>query len=184
MQRLRHIDSVQTALSKTIDLSDLMNNLNFSDEQTADAAKMQPMLFMLGATFKVQKQRRKLRYEAKLKLVRSQLAKKVRLELSELGTRVTDKQVEETISRKREVRDIEDKLDQCVIEEEWSKLLIEALRARSTSLKIVSELIGAEVYVSRKMEGADDLDAIRKKLKEKYPGRVTKEERKHLHRVA
>jgi hypothetical protein len=181
MQKLRSISSVDTALALKIDLADLMNNLNFSDEQTADAAKIQPHLFMLAATFRVQKQRRKLRYEAKLKVVRSQLAKKIRIELTELGQRVTDKQVEETISRKHEVRDIEDKLNQCIVEEEWSKLLIEALRARSSSLKIVSELIGAEVYVSRKMEGADDLDDVRRRLKEKYPGRVTKEDRKHIH---
>jgi cob(I)alamin adenosyltransferase len=182
MQKLRNITSVDKLLSVKIDLADLMHNLNFSDEQTAEAAQIQPHLFMLAATFSVQKQKRRLRYEAKLKLVRSELAKKIRNELAELGQRVTDKQVEETIIRKKEVIKLEAKLDNCIVEEQTGKLLIEALRARSASLKIVSELIGAEVYVARKMgDGDNEFAEIKKRLKEKYPGRVTKEERKHIH---
>jgi hypothetical protein len=182
MGRLRHIDSAAAAISTKIDLEELVKNLNFSDEQTSEAARLQAPLFLCAAIYKVQKQKRKQRYEAKLKLLRSQLAKKVRNELSELGQRVTDKQVEETISRKHELIKLQKRLDNCEQEEEFAKLLIEAMRMRSTSLKIVSELIGAEVYVSRKMEGSGtDLDEIKRKLKQKYPGRVTKEERKHIH---
>lgn len=181
MRRLRHIDSAADAISTKIDLAELVKNLHFSDEQTSEAARLQAPLFLCAAIFKVQKQKRKQKYEAKLKLLRSQLAKKVRNELAELGQRVTDKQVEETLSRKSEIIKLQNKLDSCEQEEEFGKLLIEAMRMRSTSLKIVSELIGAEVYVSRKMEGSGtDLDEMRKRLKEKYPGRVTKEERKHI----
>ena len=163
-----------------VDLARLVKSLDFTDEMTAEAARIQPKLFLLASINRVQKMRRRQKLEAKLKLVRSQCAKKIRQHMTEVGERATDKMIEERLTRNKEVAELSAKVDFATTQEEFAKMLQESYRQRGSSLKIVAELVGAEVYVSRRMEGAGDseLDRIRKKLGEKYPGQTIREMRR------
>ena len=177
--RLR-IDNDDAVFEYVVDLRRLVKSLDFSDEETAEAARLQPKLFLLASIYRVQKMRRRQLLESKLKLLRSQYAKKIRTEMSEVGERGTDKMVEERLSRNKDIVQLMRRLDKANVQEEFAKMLQESYRQRSSSMKIVAELVGAEVYVSRKMEGAGDteLTRIRKKLDEKYGGQAIREKRR------
>lgn len=160
-----------------VDLANLVKSLDFTDEETAEAARVQPKLFLLASIYRVQKMRRRQMLESKLKLLRSQCAKKIRQYMTEVGERATDKMVEERLTRNREIAELTLRVEKAITREEFAKMLQESYRQRGSSLKIVAELVGAEVYVSRRMEGAGDteLERIRKKLGEKYPGQTIRE---------
>ncbi len=176
------ITTAAIALRSKVDLDTLVKSLDFIDEEVADAAKRQPAFLLVAGIYRVRKMRKKQRREAKLKLYRAQKAKQIRTDLSELGQRVTDKQVEERLSRSKTIIELTRLLEEAEQEEEFAKLLLDSWRMRGSSLKIVADLVGAEVYVSRRMDGSDgsetELARIRKKIKEKYPGRVVREERR------
>ena len=171
------IESTDAALRQKVDLEGLVRSLDFSDEEAAEAARTQPALFLLASIYRVQKMRKRQRREAKLKVIRSQYAKQVRRELTELGQRITDKQIEERLTRHKHVIELEAVLARAEQEEEFAKLLLTSMHMRRDALKVVAELVGAEVYVSRRLENSGtELTEIRKRLKEKYPGHVAKEE--------
>lgn len=170
---------LRTILRTKINVADLVDSLTFSDEETSEAARDQPSLFLQAAVFRVSKMRKRQRYVAKLKLLHSTLSKRTRERLREIGQRVTDKEIESIVARKQDLVDLQHQLDSAEQEEEYSKYLLEAYRMRSSSIKALVELVGAEVYVARRNEGGDtELEKIRRKLKEKYPGKVSKEERR------
>ncbi|HWY36551.1 MAG TPA: hypothetical protein VNX68_18050, partial [Nitrosopumilaceae archaeon] len=130
------IDSTDAVFNYAIDLRKLVKYLDYGDEEIADAARMQPKLFLLASIFKVQAFRRKQLREAKLRLLRSQYARQIRREMQEVGERVTDKQVEERLSRKKEIIKQTRRVEEAEQSEEFAKHLVEAYRQKLAALKI------------------------------------------------
>lgn len=173
-------ETTDDVLRRPVHVSDIIDALKFSDEQIEKAARQQPALVLTAARYRVKKMRRQHRKEAALKLLRAEKAKKFRRLLLENGQqRVTDKEIEEKLLRDSDIQEAMKELDESEEHEELSKLLMEAVRARGSSMKIIADLIGAEIYVARRSDGEDTgLDQISRKLKAKYPGRALKEERR------
>ncbi len=173
------IDATDAILKRKVDIEELLRNSDFLDEDIVRAAQIQPKLYLQAAIYRVQKMRRKQRRAAKLKSLHSTLASKARKHLKHLGERATDKQVEEMVSQEDDIIELEASLAKAEQEEEFGKLLLTVMQMRRDSLKINAELVGAEVYVSRKLEGSNtQLDDLRDKLKKKYPGQYKKEGRR------
>jgi len=173
------IDSSDDVFRYKIDLAKLIKNLDYGDEEIADAARQQPKLFLWASIYKVQKFRKQQLRESKLRLLRSQYAREIRREMQENGERVTDKQIEERLSRKKEIIHQTRRVEAAEQEHDLAKLLVEAYRQKLAALKIGSELIGAEVYVTRKMEGGDsELSRMKKHLMNKAAGQMIREKRR------
>lgn len=170
------IPSWRKLLEKEIDIDKLIRRLSYSDEQVTEAARKQGILFLDAAIFRTQLMKRRQRIEAKLKELRSTLASTVRDRLTDSGQRVTDKAVEEVINKNVRVNKLESKLASYIRYEEGAKLLLEAYRMRSASFKTVTDMLGAEIYLQRRLEGKDTnlmnvRDSIKEKLAYKYPGK-------------
>src|SRR5579863_7016089 len=148
--------SALALIRKHIDIKAITDNISFMDEAVAEAAREQPELYLKASIYRVQKMRKKQAREARLKLHKAELARRVRITLLEEGQgRVTDKQIEERVSRNSNIQELERRLRGAEQEEELAKGLLQTLQMRRDALKISAELIGAEVYVSRKLEGGN-----------------------------
>lgn len=162
-------------LRREVDLKQLLAALDFSDEEVVEVSKQQPMLFMEAVRFRVQSMRERTVCEAKLLAAKSTLGGKFRTKLKEGGEKVTEGQVQERIGRDKDIRAMEEELAESEQAEEWSKLLLEAFRMRRDAMKVVADVIGAEMYISKMNSGAatelGKLGKVKSKLEEKYPAR-------------
>ncbi len=164
-------DDVQFILRKKVNLIRLLRLLDFSDEEVVDASKQQPKLFVEAVRFRVQKMRHRTQLESQLSLAKSQKSSKFRAKAKERGERVTEGQVSERMNTDPEIISLSAQVSAAEEEEEYSKLLLEAFRMRRDALKVVADVIGAELFISKRELGTTELAKMKKKLSEKYPGR-------------
>lgn len=163
---------VERIITRPVIVDDLVNGLSFSDEEVVDAAKSQPTLFLHASRLRIQTMRNRVTAEAKLKAAEADRAGKFRLRGKEAGERITEGQVKERLARIPEIIALTKAVTDAEEYEEWSKLLLEAYRMRRDALKVVADMLGAEVYVSRMQSGqVTEMSKIRKKLEDKYPKR-------------
>lgn len=162
---------VRLSINKPVDVEALLKKLSFVEEEVSTAAREQPTLFMQAARLRVQKLHERERAEARLKLLKSQKAQKIRNKIAALGDRATEGRVGELLAGDKEIRLSEKALHDAEEEEEYAKLLVEGFRMRRDSLKVIVEMVGAEVYVQRALAGdSTELRKIHNKLESKYPG--------------
>lgn len=165
-------------LKKKVDLSSLLDSLDFTDEQIVDASKVQPLLFMEAARYRAKAMRKRSRLEAALSVARAERAGKFRSSKKEVGDRVTEGQVQERLNKDPTIASLQASVDEAEVEEEYAKLLLEGFRMRRDALKVVADVIGAEIYVSKISSGQmTELRKIKRRLEDKYPG-----QKRHKHR--
>lgn len=163
---------VERIITERVIVDDLIKGLSFSDEEVVDAAKMQPTLFLHASRLRIQTMRNRVAAEARLQAERAERAGKFRMRGKEAGERVTEGQVQERLARIPEIIKLTKEVTDAEEYEEWSKLLLEAYRMRRDALKVVADMLGAEVYVSRMQSGqSTQMANIRQKLEKKYPKR-------------
>jgi len=154
-----------------VNLRYVLDSLDFSDEDVVEAAKKQPKLFLEAARFRVRKMRERVGAEAKYKTLQASKGAKYRKSLAESGARVTEGQISERVTANAEVKRALEGFQEAQEVEEFSKLLLEAYRMRRDSAKVVAELLGAEIYISKLGFGqSTEMDKMRKRLEDKYPG--------------
>ena len=144
---------VERIITERVIVDDLIKGLSFSDEEVVDAAKMQPTLFLHASRLRIQTMRNRVAAEARLQAERAERAGKFRMRGKEAGERVTEGQVQERLARIPEIIKLTKEVTDAEEYEEWSKLLLEAYRMRRDALKVVADMLGAEVYVSRMQSG-------------------------------
>lgn len=165
--------SINRILRKKVNIFNLLKQLDFSDEEVVDASKAQPKLFVEAVRFRVQMMRDATRIESQLSLVKSQTSAKFRAKLKERGERATEGQVSERLGTDPEIVSLTAKLNEAEQAEEYSKLLLEAFRMRRDALKVVADVLGAELFISKREFGTTELQKMKRKLESKYPGRVS-----------
>lgn len=161
-----------------VNLRYILDSLDFSDEDIVEAAKKQPKLFLEATRFRVRKMRERIGAESKLKALQAAKGSKYRKTLASPGTRVTEGQISERVTANAEVKRALEAYQDTQEAEEFAKLLLEAFRMRRDALKIVAELIGAEIYISKLGFGqTTEMEKTRKRLENKYPGVSKAEDR-------
>jgi hypothetical protein len=165
-----------TIIHEPVNLKKLLAKLDFVDEEVANAAKEQPMLYLTAARFRIQKMQRRIQAESSLAVTKAQRGAKFRAKVAEGGERVTEGRVNEMLVKDKEVRQLEDTARAAAEQEEFAKMLLDAYRMRKDALKIVVDLMGAELYVQRSMEGTGELRKIKDKLKQKLGKKYEDEE--------
>lgn len=164
-------DTYSSIISGPVNLRYLLDSLDFSDEDVVEAAKKQAKLFLEAARFRVRKMRERIGAEAKYKALQASKGAKYRKSLATTGARVTEGQISERVTANAEVKRALEAFQEAQEVEEFSKLLLEAYRMRRDSAKVVAELIGAEIYISKLGLGqTTEMDKMRKRLEDKYPG--------------
>lgn len=159
-------------LRRPVNVLRLLRDLDFSDEEIVDASKQQPKLFVEAVRFRVQMMRKRFEVESALSLARSQKAAKIRAKLKGRGERVTEGQVTERLGFDPDIVALETDVASAAQAEEYAKLLLEAFRMRRDALKVMADVIGAELFISKREFGATELQSMKKTLEKKYPGRA------------
>jgi hypothetical protein len=167
---MKHRSTLQDILERPVNVTKLLEKLDFADEAVIGAAREQAQLFLEAARLRIQKMRERVEAESQLALVKSELSIKIRHKAVTRGDKITEGHVAARLAKNSQVIEAQEKFNRAEEEEEFSKLLVEAFRMRRDAEKIVGDLIGAEVYVARQQEGHESLTKIREKLSAKYPG--------------
>jgi len=157
-----------------INLEELINALDFSEERVVDAAKEQPRLFINASRYRVRKLRERIRAESRLKEVAASLSLRIRANLKALGgdTRITEGLIQARLYGKREYKEADAAVATATEYDEFSRLLVEAYRQRAAALRVVQEVMGIENAMAGRLQESDfdNLANLRKKVKAKYPG--------------
>ncbi len=156
-------------LDEQVDLPTLIDALEFTDETVASAAELQPKLFLEAGRFRVQKMRKKNQAEAAHALLLSEKALKTREKFKNDGEKVTEANIKEKLGRDRELLDAAKLCSSSEESEEYARLLVEAYRQRSSSLKVVADLMNSEARV-RSLDSGPEIKKLKEKLKSKYKG--------------
>lgn len=158
-------------MQEPVDLAALFEQIDFEDEDILNASKIQSNLFLQAGRLYIQSMRKRVAAEAKLKMLTSRYSLRIRKELSEdaSGGRVTEGHVAARLMRKPRILEATRKFDMRREHEEFCKLLLESFRMRRDTLKIVGNLIGAEVYIARENSGHQALKDVKDKLRKRYP---------------
>ncbi len=160
---------VKTKKKKT--LPELLDKLDFSVDTVAAAAMEQPRLFENAADYRVGRMERRILEESKLDVTRSSAAIKLRDEARKSGDKLTEAMVTELLNVDANVQESNNALGEAEAKEEYAKLLLEAYRMRRDSLRIVSDLLNAQMSASQAFESVSrNMDKMRSKLRDKYPG--------------
>lgn len=165
--------SINRILRKKVNIFRLLKQLDFSDEEVVYASKSQPKLFVEAIRFRVQMMRDRTEIESQLSLAKSKKSAKFRALLKERGERATEGQVQERMGADPEIVSLTAQLNSAEQAEEYAKLLLEAFRMRRDALKVVADVIGAELFISKREFGTTELQKMKRSLEAKYPGRVT-----------
>lgn len=152
-------------IEQEVDLHDLIDTLDFSDEDIESAATQQPGLFLEAARFRVQKMRQRAQAEFRLDLAAANRAVQLREIKSEDGKKVfTEPAIKERVMKTKKVRIIRRKMERAFEAEEFGKLLVEAFRQRKDAIKIVMDSRLAEVGGDIKAARDESNKKLRKKL--------------------
>lgn len=155
-------------LRRSVDIQELIDNLDFQDEQIIASARMQPTLFLKATRFRIQKMRELAAAEANDKLVRSQKSLALRQKYRNSSERMTEAAIAAMVSKKSEVQEADRALADAEQAEEFAKLLLEAYRQRRDVLEVISRVVGAEAYIGNRHHG--ELEQLRSIVASKYSG--------------
>jgi hypothetical protein len=160
--------SLERLLDEPVDLAGLISGIDFEDEEILNASKVQGDLFLQASRLYIQKMRSRTMREARLKELTSIHSLRIRERLQENGGRVTEGHVTAKLDRRPTIKKAKQRLERAKLHEEFCKLLLEAFRMRRDVLKIVGNLIGAEVYIAREATGHSSLEKVKRKLEKRY----------------
>jgi hypothetical protein len=167
----KEADTAQESSSFGTTWEGLVKRLAFSNETILQDTASQPGLFIKAAEYRITCLRRLLRTKVQADAAEAQAGFRARGLLESRGEKTTEKRVQELVCTDQDYMDEQEARQQATIEEEASKLLVEAYRHRRDCLKLVVEMVSSEVSLQTAVEtGQAKLERARKNIKEKYRG--------------
>lgn len=152
-------------------VDELLAALDLSEDQLVPAALNQPSLFARAAEWRITCMRTRARLEGQLKALRAEKSLSYRREAEQAGEKFTEGGITARIEADGDVMSLADDFREATVMEEYSDLLIQAFRARANSIRIIADLKQADVYHGQKVSTQADMEDIREKLRNKYPGK-------------
>jgi hypothetical protein len=156
-------------LSSPSDLDTLLKNLDFSEKSVADAARNQAQLFAEASRYYVKKMRVRIQAEQHMEFVESEVNLQIRWHDKEKGDKRTEGHVKALINKSKRVVAARKEYARAQTEETWSKLLVDAYRHRNGAIRIVADLLGAEIAFENKISPGQvrELGSMKRKLARK-----------------
>ncbi len=156
---------------KETNVESVLSKLEFAPEDCISAAARNPLLFRDAADFRVSCLRK--RNAAKMAWESGSGARelKLRKEARAGGEKITNDEVTASLLTDPTVALLRKKFDDADEMDEYSKLVVEAVRMRRDALRVIGDLVREEVSVQRAMEaGAGKIEDARRRLRERFPG--------------
>lgn len=163
-------------LDRKVDLTELLENLEFTEEDVARAALMQPKLYYNAGRLRMQKLHEKNSAEVRLDLIKYSLTLKIRERDSaipkEKGVRVekkTEGHLKEIVSRNVKYRECLADFNKAAEEESFARMMLEAYEMRMQAIKVIANVAGMEHAVEKQLRAkADELNAANRNIRRKY----------------
>jgi hypothetical protein len=163
---------VDEYLSRKVNLKELIEALDFTQEEVEHAAQNHPKLFLRVARFRVQKMRDRVKAELAYENKLSKYSSKYQEKKDEKGKRtLTEGAVKAKVQLKPEIRKLRHEMEMSFVYEKFSELLLKAYDKREFAMKVVLDARWAEGGKLVKMLKKEDGKKIAKKLAQEIRGR-------------
>lgn len=151
------------------ELQSLLDALDLTPETVLKAAGEQPVLFMDAARYRVGRMERRVRAKAVLETGKAECALRMRREAEDNGEKITEGKIGNLIDADAVIITLRANYEDAEVEDEFSKLLLEAFRVRRDCIRVISDLTGAERAIeSLRTKETVELDKARRKARDKY----------------
>ncbi len=155
----------------SLTLEEVMNNLDFMEEEVEHAARTLPKLWLEAAQHRVRIMRVKQNKSAILDAARVDVAATIRATALADGVKLTIQGVTELVEGDEEVRDALKSYNNSQLMEEFAKLILEAIRTKKHAIQIVADSQKGEAGIgnmAEKMEKMGTHNSMRSRLAAKY----------------
>ena len=151
----------------------LLRSLDFQPETVVDAAVVNSRLFIEAAEYRMLCRGKLDDAKMQLEQARAEKSLSIRHRASVVGDKITEGGIEAKLTVDPEIMALTTALRTAERHDEYSKMLVEAYRMRRDCVDIVSRFTRDEMNRRAiQQETESTLTDIRRKLKEKYPGRA------------
>jgi HD superfamily phosphodiesterase len=151
----------------TVDVLALLRKIDFTPDNVVEAAAINSVLYVDAITYRLKCLEEKSQATMNAKRVRAETELGIRKKAKANDEKITENYISALLTIDpgvEEATKLENKAD---IYDEYSKQICDVFRMRRDCLKIVGDLVKQELYVNtERME----LNEVRKKLKDKFPG--------------
>jgi hypothetical protein len=134
-------------ITAEVNIKRLLHRLEFSPDEIEKAAIDQPRLYLEASRFRVQMMHSRAKLLHKLEVIKAKARLRYRGQRKAAGGRgsLTEGAITSMVDSNRLVRKYRRRLDAAYVREEFGKLLVEVLRSRQSTLKVVAETRNAEI---------------------------------------
>ncbi len=167
----KKVDKKQSILVGTLSINQILDQIDFEDEEVEHAARTLPKLFLETARYRVRVLRNRQSMEQEYDAVRVDTAIRIRAHAVESGTKITEVAIKELVDSDDYVRSSIQRVRHAQQLEELAKLLVECLRMKKSAVQVVANLAGAELAVEKYfdvVQSKDALNNLRENARKKY----------------
>ena len=154
----------------------LLANLSFQPENVVSAAQQTPGMFRDAAEYRrlclFESNRAKLKWESEA----AAFSLKVRKAARDVGDKLTNDEITAKVTASLRLMPHAQARDRAEEAEEYSHLLVDAVRVRRDCLRMIADLVRQEISIQSAVEAnRGPVDALRAKLRARYPGEENNE---------
>jgi len=152
-------------------ITSLLTKIGFSPDRVVDAAAENAVLFVEAIHFRLECLEASTNAKMEWEKSRAERSLEIRKDARDNGVKTTEDGIAALLLTDKRVSGLDLACAKADIQEEYSKLVVEAFRMRRDCLKIVGEMTRDEIGLQRSAEaGAEKAAELRRKMKEKFPG--------------
>ncbi len=150
----------QSILVGEMSINQILDQIDFEDEEVEHAARTLPKLFLETARYRVRVLRNRQAAEQEYDAARVDTAIRARVHAMESGTKITEAAIKELVDSDDNVRSCIRRVRHAQQLEEFAKLLVECLRMKKSAVTVVASLAGAERAVEKYFDAVQSKDAL------------------------
>jgi len=175
------MNRMEELLSQPVNLDDLIEKLDFSEENVIQANREQATLYLEASRYRVKKMRGRIRAESKFEAAKTEAAMILRQKKrsGEKGS-ITEGYIKDRVATNPHVHSAKRKFEDAVAYEEMAKLLLETYRQRGRAIQTLAEILGAEAHAQARQARRDieeaGLDQLRRQVKRRFEARRERDE--------
>lgn len=152
-------------------LEELLDRIDFQAENVVAEACDHPRLFAEAADYRMKRYRVRLETKAQYEEGRAAAALEVRRRSQKTETRMTEDNLKEILLCDPKLRTLRVQVDEAEVADEYSKLLLEAMRMRRDCLRVVAD-VSNSLSASRVLSqiSMEQLSGAKEQLRKRFPG--------------
>jgi hypothetical protein len=158
-------------VSKPINVSVLLEKIDFSPDNVVQAAAENSVLFVTAIDYRLQCLENKTAAKMAWEKIRAEKELKIREDARANGNKLTEGNIDALLLTNTIVEDFAKKLARTETLDIYSQLVVEAFRMRRDCLRIVENMVQSEYSMGRSIEAAaEKTKESRRRLKDRFPG--------------